>query len=259
MATGGRQVFWEEQRQGQRQGRQGQQEQGGQQGEGLQRRPPRQQLVALKDKPRERSRRFELDVLPIFANQVFGSLTSWREELAVASDSLTDPYSALGCLFDFMLSAPSKILYLESLLDERSGHVENKKNCAQGSHGHQVVDASTIPTCNTFLNPSITNFANEPGLLPISPSALGKFLAQRTQEIVSSHRASLGYVELCAKLCRLVVRSLNFLACAGWSETPVCLGAPTQATEAQPKTLDHCFEASFYFLDSNPDYFLYQR
>ena len=211
--------------------------------------------MAIKDRSPEKSRRFDISDLPIFGPQDFTSLSTWREDLAVASDFLTDSFSAISCLADFSLVAPSRFCSIESLLGEYDVQADITKHASHCSRGPPLVDNSTITSLHqtSVLYPTDTA-STTPGLLPISPSAVNDFLTEKTLEVISSNRASRPFIELCDKQCRLMVRSLNFLACAGWSESPICLRAPKKATDGQLKTLNHCFEAAIHFLDSSVDF-----
>ena len=92
------------------------------------------------------------------------------------------------------------------------------------------------------------------GLLPLSPIGSSSFLRNLSTQLVVSRTTSRDFANLCLRLTLLMVKSLNFLACAGWTTSPVCLDCPSSLTVAQQTSLKHLFQSAFHFLDTDLKY-----
>ena len=84
--------------------------------------------------------------------------------------------------------------------------------------------------------------------------AFDEFVSTKCLSLMSSRLCSQNFAELCGNWCKLMINALNFLACAGWTESPICLSSFSIPSEAQTRTLEHCFSAAFHFLATESEF-----
>ena len=179
------------------------------------------------------------------------TLDRWRSSLLLASNELSSSHQAIRCLVDFVLIAPSRLRELDEKLTKNTFVSDDATNKFRGGTGPTgCIDSSVIDSSLKSFAPSITAFSSNPvGLLPISPVAMKSYLAEKTAIVLRKREASQTFAELCSRLALLTLRCLNFLACAGWTDSPVCLVASESPSVAQLQVLDRCYSASWHFLD----------
>ena len=99
----------------------------------------------------------------------------------------------------------------------------------------------TPPVCHSDPMFANINFSGGPnaGLLPIHPAAIDQFLASQGFGSKSTDRAALW--------TRHLAMSLNYLACVGWSDFPVCLTGTLSLTAAQQRTMHHLLGSARHF------------
>ena len=100
------------------------------------------------------------------------------------------------------------------------------------------MSGSHTTTNTSSTTPLDATLPDVPGLLPISPVALQCFILHKVEDMFSSRCASRDFPDLVGNFCKLTVQALNFLACAGWTDTPICLICPERPSSAQVRTLE---------------------
>lgn len=167
-------------------------------------------------------------------------LDDWRSKLSMFLANRGTDSSLQYCSFllDAQVSAPTK---LESLWEQMTNKKERGPPQVKGFiHG-------SYPLPRTALGTSPSSPVG--GLLPFPPNSTIEFLDSLSTNLIVSRTTSLGFAKLCSRLATCMAKSLNFLACAGWTDSPVCLDAPPTLSQVQDQSLRHLFSAAFHFLD----------
>lgn len=183
---------------------------------------------------------------PIGLSQAFHgdtevALHRWRErinEVLVIQGSISSPQFC-SFLIQAQLIAPTKLEELWTRLLRKRDATTQGKGFPFKSH--------SLPRSSLDFQSDIPGV----GLLPFSPYSSSSLVRTFASQLVISRTTSRDFANLCLRLTLLMIKSLNFLACAGWTDSPVCLECPSDLSPAQRTSLRHLFDSAFHFLDTD--------
>ena len=175
-----------------------------------------------------------------FAEPLGTSLNAWRNSCTVTltQQGVDSTLQFCSLLMDLQAMAPTR---LECLWDVMT------KGKDKGAPQVKGYSHKTYPFPRTTLGTAPVPPVE--GLLPFPPHSAIVFLQSLAHDLVTSRTTSSDFAKLCLRLTTLMLKSLNFLSCAGWTDNPVCLNTTPKLSSPQQVSLKHLFTSSFHFLD----------